>query len=106
MAEYKSMIPEFKQKLESDAVKGLDEVGAMIASKASAGAPVDEGELRDSYSHMVDANEKKVDVGSDADHAPFVEKGTYKMSAQPHLSPAMESNRGLIEQLIKGAMGS
>lgn len=50
--------------------------------------PVDTGALRQSYGAVpVDAH--TVHVGSDMEYAPYVEFGTSKMAAQPHLTPAM-----------------
>lgn len=51
-------------------------------------APVDTGELRDSI-HQDGGR-----VVAMADHAGFVEFGTYKMAAQPYFIPGIEATRG------------
>jgi HK97 gp10 family phage protein len=53
--------------------------------------PVDTGALKQSYGAIpVDSN--TVQVGSDKEYAPYVEYGTSKMAAQPHLTPAFKQS--------------
>lgn len=83
----------FKQ-LES--LKGLDKLralkpGAEIVVRYAQGyAPVKSGELRDSIHY--EERSDTVEVVADADHAVYVEMGTYKMRAQPYIRPAMENH--------------
>jgi HK97 gp10 family phage protein len=51
-------------------------------------APVDTGELRDSI------HQEGGLVVATANHAGFVEFGTYKMAAQPYFIPGLEATRG------------
>ncbi len=52
--------------------------------------PVDTGELKDSASMTVAPTKGTVTFGTN--HAWYIELGTHKMSAQPYLLPAFESN--------------
>jgi len=53
--------------------------------------PVDTGNLARSYRMQEIPNGYR--VGTNVYYAPFVEFGTYKMAAQPHLGPALEKAR-------------
>ena len=66
------------------------------AERARSLAPVDTGELRDSI-HAVLIGHGEAEIRVEARHAPYVEFGTYKMAAQPYLSPALE---GLAEEML------
>lgn len=51
----------------------LNEVGQKMADKVKQNTPVDTGELRDSIHHEI--NNDSVSIVSDAEHAPYVDKG-------------------------------
>jgi HK97 gp10 family phage protein len=78
--------------------KALVQTGKDIASLASQLAPVDEGDLRDSYDIQI-VSETTVLVGSPLKYAGPVEFGFihYKsgehIPAQPHLTPAFHQSR-------------
>lgn len=66
--------------------------GDAILADSQVDVPVDTGELRDSgYSEVQD---DRVQVGYEAEHAPFNELGTSKMPARPFLRPAAYKDRG------------
>lgn len=56
-------------------------------------APLRTGLLRRSYTHRLDADKLGGRAGTNTFYAPFVEFGTRRMSAQPHLFPAFEEER-------------
>jgi HK97 gp10 family phage protein len=58
------------------------------ARGASRRAPVRTGQLRDSYEAESEPGEAR--FGSNLDYAKYVELGTWKMRAQPHLRPAID----------------
>ena len=65
--------------------------------------PVRTGFLRASY-QLNDDNLDKFEVSVETEnfYAPFVEFGTSKMAAQPHLEPAIVQNRGIFEtEMVK-----
>jgi HK97 gp10 family phage protein len=69
-------------------------------------APYRTGNLRRSYHHAMSGPASAV-VGSDhgiAEYAPYVEFGTSKMSAQPHLVPATEAQREPFAQRVAKAL--
>lgn len=53
--------------------------------------PVDTGALRQSYGADPVSSEKVL-IGSDKEYAPYVEYGTSRMGAQPHLTPAFHQS--------------
>ena len=63
-----------------------------VRETARTNAPVDTGELQGSIdSEMLSEFEGR--VFATAEHAPYVEFGTYKMQAQPFMGPAVEQHR-------------
>lgn len=61
--------------------------------------PMVGGNLRASYTHEVNEKEKWVAIGSPVYYAPYVEFGTSKMAARPHLFPAVNDNLSHIERM-------
>lgn len=55
-------------------------------------SPVDTGALQKSYVATPESATSAV-VGSDLDYSVYVEYGTSKMPAQPHLTPAVDAAR-------------
>jgi HK97 gp10 family phage protein len=86
--------------------KALVQTGKDIASLASQLAPVDEGDLRDSYDIQI-VSETTVLVGSPLKYAGPVEFGFihYKsgehIPAQPHLTPAFHQSRATFVKNLK-----
>lgn len=78
--------------------------GRNIERDAKTRAPVDTGTLRSSIGHRVKktgSEEITTQVGSDVKYAPFVEKGTKNMEAQPFLRPALDSEIRPLERRIR-----
>lgn len=70
-------------------------------------APIRTGNLRRSY-HMQMTGDLSAEVGSDpgiADYAVYVEYGTSRMGAQPHLRPAVDQEAPVFETRIRAALG-
>jgi HK97 gp10 family phage protein len=70
-------------------------VAAEVLADTVRACPQDTGNLARSY-RMVDVSRGKdvaYQVGTNVHYAPFVEFGTYRMAAQPHLGPALERAR-------------
>jgi HK97 gp10 family phage protein len=67
-----------------DLVKGAE----VIMKRALELVPYDTGELWDSA--FIQDGGDDVELGFSADHASYVEFGTYKMAAQPYLRPAID----------------
>lgn len=69
------------------AAAALLQTGADIVAITKQLAPVDTGALKQSYGAIPESKDTVI-VGSDMEYAPYVEYGTSKMAAQPHLTPA------------------
>jgi len=98
---YKSYFDEVKKKIAACKEKALEAVGIFIEGEAKSRCPVDSGNLRGSYTHQVEARDDKVVIGSNVEYSVYVEKGTSKSRAQPHLTPAAEENLGKIEEIVR-----
>lgn len=96
--------------------KGLEYAGQLIENEAKRRAPVDDGILRASITHVVDSDNSSVSIGSNIEYAPYVEYGTgiynpegrktawiyttaegktfisHGQKAQPFLQPAVDEN--------------
>lgn len=88
--DYDSRIPSIISRLTKEAEDIEQRVAERIAQDASAGAPRASGDLAASY---------KADEGNvmAAWYYHFVENGTVKAAAQPHLMPAAERARAAID---------
>ena len=56
--------------------KGLENACLIIETEAKKLCPVDDGQLRQSITHEVDAEDAEGQVGTDVEYAPYVEIGT------------------------------
>nr|DAT51146.1 MAG TPA: putative tail component [Caudoviricetes sp.] len=73
--------------------------GLDVVRIAQMQAPVDTGNLRASIG-MTQTGPASVEVGPTVHYGAYVEYGTYKMAAQPYMSPAADAAiPGLIEAL-------
>lgn len=61
--------------------------------------PVRTGRLRGSITSEYDGNSAQ--VGTNVEYAPYVEYGTYKMSARPFLRPAVENYKDKYQAIFK-----
>lgn len=62
--------------LDSAVNRFLEEAGALLESAAASASPVDNGQLKNSWTHVCDTGAKKVDVGSPLENAIWNEFGT------------------------------
>jgi HK97 gp10 family phage protein len=74
-----------------------------VASAPGKPPAVDTGRLRASYTWRtgVDARGPYVEIGTNVLYAPFLEFGTRRMAARPHLRPAVNELRKEIVALIR-----
>jgi HK97 gp10 family phage protein len=98
-------IPQIVAAVEARARTAPYEVAQEVAQVASANAPVDTGELRDSIV-AVKVNQYNAEVRVGAEHGIYVEYGTYKMPAQPYFAPACEGRAEEMLALFAGALGA
>lgn len=89
----------------------LEAIGAYVQGEAILRTPVGQyddgrvgGRLRDSIDYKVDESSGSVQVGTNVEYAPYVEKGTYKMASQPYLTPAVEENTSNIQKVAETHM--
>lgn len=68
----------FREEFEAALLRALEKCGLIAEGYAKRLAPVDTGNLRNSISHRVDAREKTVYIGTNAEYAAYVELGTGK----------------------------
>lgn len=74
--------------------RGMINATARVEATAKELCPVDDGTLKASITSRVEVEQEVTGiVGTNVDYADDVEFGTYKMSAQPYLFPALELNR-------------
>lgn len=71
--------------------RALEICGGMAESYAKMRCPVDTGNLRNSITHQQKDDTTEL-IGTAVEYAPYVELGTYKMSARPYLVPALEEH--------------
>ena len=102
MMQFKSNKDKVLSQIKQAKAKTIEETGKFIAEKAASNAPVDTGALAKSYTYQV--GEDEVLVGSNLEYSIFVELGTSRQPAQPHLVPALEENMSQIGSLAKEAM--
>lgn len=88
MARLKSNLSKMAAEAPAVAGEALHQTAADIVSVVKQLSPVDTGALRQSYG-AVPVDSDTILIGTDRLYGPFVEYGTVKMSAQPHLRPAM-----------------
>lgn len=86
-------IPELIAAVEAQSRLAPKYVADKIVADAQARAPVDTGYLRSSIHSESKSAGKEADVIVDAPYGVFVEYGTYKMAAQPFLTPAVEAHK-------------
>lgn len=97
--------PEFKRELKEAILQGLEECGMLCETYAKKACPVDTGRLRDSYEHFVDEGERVAVVGTNVEYGKFVELGTRRQRAQPHLRPAAADHAAKYAAVIRRSLG-
>jgi HK97 gp10 family phage protein len=73
------------------AKEALLQTAADIVDLTKQLTPVDTGSLKQSYG-AVPIDSSTIQIGTDKEYGPFVEYGTSRMAAQPHLTPAFMQN--------------
>lgn len=79
----------FHEDIGKNADVAIQNAGLACLASTQQRCPVDTGTLRASYQYTK-VSDTECTVGSDIDYASFVEFGTHKMSAQPHLFPGFQ----------------
>lgn len=88
-------VDDFEFKLDKDALRKLDireqlhEIGEDAKANAKRMAPVDTGALRNSIDYEV-TEDSRLYLYSQVDYGAYVELGTRRSPAQPHLRPGLE----------------
>ena len=77
--------------VEKAARRALEICGGKAETYAKRLCPVDTGRLRSSIAHQAESAYVMA-VGTNVEYAPYVELGTYKMSARPYITPAVENH--------------
>lgn len=85
-------IPELMARVEAVSRAAPKRVADRIATDARSRAPVDTGALRSSIESVSVEAGKSAEVQVGVEYGAYVEYGTYKMAAQPYLSPAFEAH--------------
>ncbi|MCI8828828.1 MAG: HK97 gp10 family phage protein [Ruminiclostridium sp.] len=117
-----------KEELKSAAVRALEMCGLTAEGYAKQMCPVNTGNLRNSITHQVDAEEPAAYIGSAVEYAPCVELGTGKyypggrqtpwvyedafgnwhlthgQRAQPYLKPAVADHAQQYHSIIEEAL--
>ncbi len=75
--------------------KKLQASGVIVVANVKPRTPVDTGLLRSAQSYEVTPN--SVRIGSPINYQPYVEFGTSKMAAQPHLVPGLKASGGQLD---------
>jgi HK97 gp10 family phage protein len=100
-------IPALIAFVESESRAAVKASADRIAQKARNYAPVDTGALRNSIEAVSNIAGKEAEVRVSAPYAAYVEYGTYKMDAQPFLTPAVrEEEAAFFASVGKGLFAS
>lgn len=97
--------------LKRDILAGLEEIGIDCEHIASENAPYDTGRLSASITHVIDAGEQAVYVGTNVEYAPYQELGTSTYAGwnggKGYLRPAASENasryRAIMEKHLENA---
>ena len=87
-------------KLDSIVIPMLEECGLVCEGYAKQVVRVDTGNLRNSITHTVSEEERKVYTGTNVEYAAYVEKGTSRSRAYPYLEPAMADHVPEYESIL------
>src|SRR4051812_36971581 len=100
MAVLKSDLTQIAGAVGAAAQRALFQTGADIVDLTKQLTPVDTGNLKGSYG-AVPVSRDEVHVGTAVEYAPFVEYGTHRMAAQPHLTPAFAQSESTFAARLK-----
>jgi HK97 gp10 family phage protein len=95
-----SHLSELAKQIEANARRAMKETALGIEADAKANAPVDTGELANSYTTEF-PTENSARVGTNVEHAIYQEFGTRFQPGKPHFIPAVEKNRLLFEEKLR-----
>lgn len=101
MSNYISYRPQFDNEYQQQKWRILEKIGLYVEGETKVRCPVDTGNLRNSYDHEVNRDKESVTIGTNVEYAIFVEKGTSRQRAQPHLEPAVRDNRRAIQRIAE-----
>ena len=90
----------FNKRKHDRTVEQLQKAAFLVERNAKILCPVDTGRLRASITTQVDDKIPRALIGTNVHYGIYVELGTYKMSAQPYLVPALVMNRNAIARLF------
>lgn len=93
----RSNLPAVVARLGVEQRKRLEATGIVVTNNVKVKTPVDEGTLRAGQTYVVDGD--AVYVGNNVPHGPFVELGTSKMRAQPHLVPGLMDSKDELRRI-------
>lgn len=85
-------IPELIVQVEAVSRSAPKRVADKVAADARSRAPVDTGYMKSTIESVSVESGKSAEVRVGAEYAGYVEYGTYKMAAQPFLTPAFEAH--------------
>ena len=98
-------IPELIVFVEAHSKKAVKESADKVVTIAKDTVPVVTGHLQSSIGNNVSG--KTATIFASAEYAAYVEYGTYKMAAQPYLTPAMEQEfPHFVDQIGPGCFGA
>ena len=103
MAKLVSNLSRIAQQAPEAASRALLQTAADIVDLTKQLSPVDTGALKQSYG-AVPVSSTVVHVGSDMPYAPFVEYGTSRSGAQPHLTPAFHQSEETFKVRLREEM--
>lgn len=81
---------DFNKDVEKFFAKEMNDKANKLKSDIARGTPVKTGKLKRSL--RIEKSGKKIEIGSDAEYASFVEFGTRYQAAQPYFRPAIKKN--------------
>lgn len=81
----------------------VDMSASAIEATAKALAPVKTGNLRTGIKKRPVDGGMAAEVYNNVEYAPYVEFGTHKMAAQPHMFPALEAERARFRAGVQAA---
>ena len=93
------------ERMKQNIAKQADPVGQEMEDMAKSLAPVRTGRLRDSIYHHVNPEDLTMDFGNNVEYGVFVEFGTRRMAAQPHIRPALDAKQQkLLDAILAGCL--
>lgn len=102
---------EFRRELNNRLPSILEAIGIHIEGEAKDELEndprrIDTGNLRNSITHAVEANEEAVYIGTNTEYGVYVHEGTQRMAPNRFLKNAVERNEAQIKAYIEREMKS